>query len=413
MPFIPDAEQTGFRPDRKTADQLRAEVASAEKDAGRSVLSRFASALPGAAANQLLRQPARFVASAAIAPVDIARQTAGLAQGRSVEPFSGKIPFVGQTFQGQAAQEQKQIASGDRSLISGLKPFAEVPLAAAETVGLAKLAGAAGKGVTGVFEKRATERARKFALDLTAPKATPAVAEAALKEGRTTAPGIFKAAKIVPNSRDHLIAESVQDVVKPRAGIDANIDAINTKISQINNGVKNMILDRKVPFNTAQLRSQLNSGNEDLRLIFASDKTAERTYRAVVDEFMKHVGKKDTAGLFQARQEFDRIPAIKKLLQTEGMGENTRKEIVLAVRRAANEYIASLLPANNPYRRLLGTESRMLEAIGNIAEKGVKTIGKNKIQLLTDKYPLLKWVVSGLAGAGGIGVGNVIINSLD
>lgn len=42
----------------------------------------------------------------------------------------------------------------------------------------------------------------------------------------------------------------------------------------------------------------------------------------------------------------------------------------------------------------------MLEAIGNAAEKGAATIGKNNIQLLTEKYPILKWIAGGLVGAG-------------
>lgn len=154
-------------------------------------------------------------------------------------------------------------------------------------------------------------------------------------------------------------------------------------------------------------------GNEDLKLIFASDSNAEKTYDAVVEAFMKQVAKKDTLGLFKARQSFDQVPAIRKLLETEGLGENVRREIVLAVRRSANEYVSSLLPANNPYRPLLTQESYMLEALGNIAEKNAKVIGKNNLQLITDRYPVLKWVIGGLAGAAGVGVGGAIIGSTD
>ncbi len=155
------------------------------------------------------------------------------------------------------------------------------------------------------------------------------------------------------------------------------------------------------------------NAKEESKLIFASDATAEKTYDAVVDEFMKHVGKKDTAGLFAARQEFDKIPAIKKLLDSRALGENVKKSIVLDVRRAANEYIADLLPEGNMYKELLRQESSMIEALGNIADKGASTIGKNGIQMLTEKYPILKWVASGLAGGAGIGVGGTIIGSSD
>jgi len=120
-----------------------------------------------------------------------------------------------------------------------------------------------------------------------------------------------------------------------------------------------------------------------------------------------------TAGLFDARQSVDKIPAIKKLLDSQGLGENVKKEIVLTARLKANQYIASLLPKENKYRADLLKESHMLEVIFNMAMKNSKEIGLNKIQSLTLKYPVLKWAVGGLAGAGGVGVGASIIGSLD
>ena len=105
---------------------------------------------------------------------------------------------------------------------------------------------------------------------------------------------------------------------------------------------------------------------------------------------MREVAKKDTAGLLKARQSFDQLPAVKKLLQTEGLGENARREIVLAVRGSANKYIASLLPKGNAFRADLLQEHHMLEALGNMAEKGASIIGKNKLQILANEYQILK-----------------------
>ena len=151
-------------------------------------------------------------------------------------------------------------------------------------------------------------------------------------------------------------------------------------------------------------------------MIFASDTTAEKTYGAVVDEFMKHVGKMDTAGLLNARQALDKIPAIKKLLDSQGLGENVKKEVVLTVRRQANQYIASLLPKGNAFRETLLRESLMIEAIENLAEKSTGIIGVNKLQALTMKYPVLKGVVGtllGLAGLRAVGLGSAGISSTD
>lgn len=315
-----------------------------------------------------------------------------------------------------------------KGMIAGqlARPLTKAPtLVTAAKAGIdaigAGTAKAAEKNVANVAAKGA-QKASDFALDLTAPKLSVAEKGAAISGGRSTSPGILKAAKILPTAHDQLVADSVRDIVEPgnifnKNNVVKNVDAIRARIDDINSGVKALIADNKIPFNEAQLRSKLKEGADDLKLVFASDATAERTYKAVVDTFLDTIGKKDTAGLFQARQEFDKIPAIKKLLDSSAIGENARKQIVLEVRRAANDYVAEQLPKNNPYRAALQQESRMIEALGNIGDKESGTIGLNKIQELTKKYPVLNWLIggvaTGIAGGAGIGVGRAIVSSSD
>jgi len=270
--------------------------------------------------------------------------------------------------------------------------------------------GAVVGGVTGGVRGR-TLKKEQFAEQLVAPKETTKVKIEALKQGRLKDPTFFRQAEIRASEHTKKISEAVDDVVSPKATLGENIDAIRLKINTTDNGVRNYIENNRVPFNGNQLRSKLETGKDDLRLIFASDTNAEKTYNAVTDAFMDTVGKKDTAGLFAARQDFDQIPAIKKLLESEGLGENTRREIVRAVRRSANEYIAAQLPKGNPYKPLMLQQSYALEALENIAEKGATVIGKNGLQLLTNEYPLLKWIVGGAVGAAGVGVGGALIGS--
>jgi len=45
-------------------------------------------------------------------------------------------------------------------------------------------------------------------------------------------------------------------------------------------------------------------------------------------------------------------------------------------------------------------EHYMLEALSNIAEKSQNIVGKNKLQIITEKYPILKWLVVGGALIG-------------
>jgi len=273
-------------------------------------------------------------------------------------------------------------------------------------------------GVSGAIAGRAqkiSDKEKNFALDLVSPKATDKIKQEALRQGRVTEQTLLSGGKILPSKRDLQLEEAVRGVISSKNTPVQNLTALDKTVGEINTGVKAYVAANKVPFNGNQLRSQLNAGKDELRLIFASDATAERTYAAVVDEFMKHVAKKDTAGLLDARQALDSIPSIKKLLDSQGLGENVKKEVVLTVRRQANQYIASLLPKGNKFRATLLRESQMIEAIGNIAEKNTGLIGVNGLQTLAQKYPVLKWLFgwggTALAGGAGIGVGSAIIGS--
>lgn len=333
----------------------------------------------------------------------------GIKTGAKAGAIGGSI-FGGSQGVARSAQANK---SAGEIVGSGLRGGVEGGV-------LGGVIGGAIGGISGGIAGRAEKVAKSkegYVLDLVSPKTNKVVSEQAIREGRVTEPGLLGRSKIIPSTKDYRIADAVDNYVSPKKTTLQNVDAINQGVDEINTGVKRLITSKKVPFNTNQLQSRLNSVRDESKLVFASDATAERTYDAVVAEFMKHVKSKDTLGLFEARQIFDKVPAIKKLLQSEGLGENVKKQIVLDIRRAANEYIASQLPANNPYRALLRQESLMLEAVGNIAEKSASTIGKNKLQILTSKYPIMKWLIGGAAtgvvGGAGIGVGSSIIGSTD
>lgn len=308
---------------------------------------------------------------------------------------------------GLALQDQKDASGILSDTLKGAAIGGVVGGAFPLVPAVAKLPSKAKDSVSKNFTKKGDE----FVLDLISPKATESIKQEALQQGRVTEPGFFKAGKITASKRDEQVAEAVKDFVSKKATPVQNIDSISNGVKAINTGVKAYVKENKVPFNTTQLTSQLNKGKEELNLIFASDTNAKKTYDAVVKEFIKHVKSKDTSGLLDARQEFDKIPAIKKLLDSQGLGENTRKEIVLTTRSMANKYISDLLPKGNQYRETLLKEHKMIEALGNIADKNTSIIDANKLQLLTKEYPILKWVVSGLAGAAGIGVGGTIIGS--
>lgn len=402
--------------------QMQKEAAEANSPGG--IFKNTLKAIPGQLANALVKQPARFVTSAAAAPIDIARGV----QGK--QPLDTKLPFVGESFQSQAAREQGEIVEGQRPLYHALKPFAQVPLAGAEVLAAPAAARSLKSGVSAVgsfASRRADKKTLEFARELTSRPVTKKVAEDAVSRGSEgyKAPGLFRAGSIKPTAQDDRVADAVMPYVDKSKPVQENIDNLHRAVSEMDMGVQNMIADNKVPFNEAQLRTQLKAAKEESRLLFAGDNAAEKAYDAVTDEFVRFVnqGKKDTAGLFQARKAFDsymkgKLPnAFKKDATGQFLDprDAIRTNALLDVRRAANEYIASQLPANNPYRSTLKKESYILDAIGRIATKNAGVINKNKIQLYTQKHPILKWLVGAGAlatlGGGGIGVGGAIINS--
>jgi len=280
------------------------------------------------------------------------------------------------------------------------------------------LGGAVG-GVSGGIKGAEVKKAQElddFLDDLVSPKVTTKVKEQAFLEGRVTEQGLLQGSKITASARDKQLASAVKDVVSVKNSPAQNLNAIKSEVGNLDTGLKAYVKINKVPFNKAQLKSQLNAGKSDLKLIFASDATAEKTYNAIVKEFMRNVDAGDTAGLFKARQSFDKIPAIKKLLDSQGLGENAKREIALAVRGQANSYVASLLPKGNTFRATLLKEHHLLEAMTNLAGKGSQGLdksglGKSKLVELINEYPILKWVVG--SGIGGGFIGGAIIKSTD
>ena len=319
------------------------------------------------------------------------------------------------------------IAGGVEGAIQGTGIAAEADLPTSElissgalgAVGGALTGGAIGGAIGGIQGGLAARKIRieNFSKQLAQEPMTKKAKIEALTQGRLKDPSLFKKAEIALSNRDLELADAIDDVVSPKATIGENIDAIRLKVNRTNAGVEDYITQNKTPFNMKQLKSKLIDGKSDLEFIFTSDSNAEKTYNAVSNALMKEVKSGDTLGLFKARQSFDKLPAVQKELQRNTLGENTRKEIILQVRKMANEYIASTLPKDNPYRANMLQEHYMLEALSNIAEKSQNIVGKNKLQIITEKYPILKWLVGGTAtaaaGGAGIGVGGALIGSSD
>lgn len=385
---------------------LSVNLADAQKDFAESLVST--KEVIGSAIRLGTTFAAGTIAGAAGKVTKVAKATTlagGAVRGAAAGAISGGV-IGGAAGAGIGLEQEKDIGGVAKTAAGGAVGGALVGGAIGAVVG----------GVSGSLRGR-KQAAESFAKELATEKGTPKVRAKAIFEGRLKDPGAFKKAELDFSRRDIQLGDSIDDVVSKKASVGQNVDAIRKKISDTNSGVKDFITKNKTIFNQNQLKSKLNQGRNELDLVFASDATAERTYDKLVDIFTKDLGKKDTLGLFLRRQEFDKLPAVKKLLDSQALGENAKKEIVLTLRKAVNEFTASQLPTGNTFRADLLQEHYMLEALTNLSKKSQGIVGKNKLQLIVNEYPVLKWVIggfaTGIAGAAGIGVGGAIVGSTD
>lgn len=267
-------------------------------------------------------------------------------------------------------------------------------------------------GVSGALKGRAISKSRQIE-DIVSPKVTSKIGSEAIAKGELQDPTILGAGRLTPSKRTNQLADSVRGVFDPKAPTSQKVDSIRFAVKNTNDGVAKYVKDNNVIFNRGELKNALNRGKDDLDLLFTSDTLAEKTYNKVVEKAMAQVDVNDIDSLLSGRKSFDQLPAVQKLLNNDRLGENSKREIVLAVRKAANQYIASRLPVGNTFRADLLKQHNMLEALGNIADKAFDELGKNKIQLLNEQYPLLKWIIGAGILGGGVGAGGAFIGSTD
>ncbi len=416
---IGQAQQEGNEVEMERLATVREQHVEQMKESG-AVREEFINSLP---TNKQVIGSAVRLAGTLAAPTIAGKATAGFQAAQPVGVLASaaqgaKVGAVGGAIEG-AVQGGGLAAEQDKSTAEIL--YGTVGGAATGGVLGGALGGMIG-GVSGLVKgrKAAEEAARLrdmqrvlpegktpsgFAEDLASPVLSKKERIAAISQGRLNEPGVLEKANIQVDKRTRDLGEAIKDAVDPRATVNDNLLAVRDDIGRIANGVDDYVTTNKVPFNEAQLRAKLDAGKDDLSLVFASDTSAEKAYDQVVDELVSLVEKKDTAGLLQARQDLDKVPAIKRYLETTPMGENTRKEVVLQVRRQANEYIADQLPKGNTFKADLLKEHLMYEAVGNMAEKLQNQIGKNQIQLLLNQYPALRYVAGTIFGGTVAGAG--------
>jgi len=258
-----------------------------------------------------------------------------------------------------------------------------------------------------VVEKRLAQQITSDALIITSPTLSIKGKTAALEAGKGKV-SILREATIQPSDIDIKVAKSVEDVVKPSNNFVENIDAIREKIRVSSEGVGTKLRGNNTIFNKSQVRSALDETKEESRVIFGTDKTLEKNYDAVIDEFIRVLDKhpKNLEGLWAARIEFDKI--IKKkfpnVFEKFG-GDTVRSNAIQDVREAANNFIAQKLPEGSAFREELFTISDMYKARKNVARSAAELIDVrlvDKVMTIIRANPITSFATGGIVTIGAL-----------
>ncbi len=224
---------------------------------------------------------------------------------------------------------------------------------------------------------------------------------------------------VSPSPRDLQVAQSVQDVVNPRANPIDNIVNVNQKIEDVaQNQVRPLLQQNPAAFNLKTLNSYIENNTQVPNYIKA-DPVLQRTYdltrQSMIEEASK--GSKNLEGLWDSRISFDHVAEnqVGNLNPTD-VKVSVIKQAVLDTRRAVNDYITEnlqevldskiaegSLPAGTreTFTSNMKLLNHMYEARSNIATNSYKQLGSNAITRWIKANPTkAKWVGYTLGAVG-------------
>lgn len=268
----------------------------------------------------------------------------------------------------------------------------------------------AGKGIKAAGQS-IPSIADNLVYEAATPKITQKIATQAAKSGKVSSNSALKAGELILSPRQTEVSNAVKPILTGTKDPIEAISKLSQKISELDARATQLATDVNPIFNMNQLKAFVSKVKDENSLVFASDPQAEKVYDAVIDALITEVKQGNTKALFEARKSFDKLPAVQKLLSSSPLGENLRRQAVLDVRRAANDYLQELLPEGDEFRAILKEESLLFDAINNLATKyGKDALTKSKLRQFIEKVPLVRDTLQGVLPAGAISAG---MNAID
>lgn len=248
-----------------------------------------------------------------------------------------------------------------------------------------------------------------------APKLTPKTATEVLATGGATKSPILGTIKPTISSDVKNIADTVKQYVpnfSAKNTLVDNINATRTTTDQLAADLKSKVIesgkDRIYPIK--ELAATLRGIERPLTLVGDN----ERIYNNVVNkalEIVRAEGGK-VSDLFQARKVFDGYirKAIPNLYDS---AMTPMRQAISGIRNGMTDFTIKSLPKSVPIEKSMTAQTRLLNAIENMAEKAAsgseKEIGTTRYQRFARKHPLLTKIggAAGIGAAGAIGAGGI------
>jgi len=256
--------------------------------------------------------------------------------------------------------------------------------------------------LTGAGAAKAAKNALTYSTDLIAavsPKLTKKTAESALARGKGTVSKVLGKVDVDFAKDPHVkrLADTVAKYVPdfdPAKPLVENINKTREVVYGLADELKQAIAatGKDVIYPHKQLASHLKAIPKPTLLTRDLEPVYERVQQKMMEIARSNGGK--LSDLFQARKEFDEFvdQSFPNLYSSDQL--TPMRVAIKDIRRAVNEFIEDNLPKEIGMHDSLTTQSRLFEAIENMAEKAAsgaqKEIGTGRVGRFLNKHPKLK-----------------------
>lgn len=292
----------------------------------------------------------------------------GIKQGAKFGMVSGLTSSAGQELQKKDSTVGSTILEGAKGAFTG-------GLVGGTIGGLTSGAG-------GIVKKVANSNKEKVSRDaykVIAPELSKSEKIAAIEAGRGVQGPLGKTV-IAPSKRDLQVAKAAEGIVSTKNSFVKNVVALKSAIkTEAQSTIKHLEQNDSI-FNTAQFRKHISSIERPPLVV--TDARLNSAYDLAQKKLLEFIAKqpKKLSGILKARKEFD-IWIEKSFPKIFDNPNNAPLQTALRdMRIAANDFVAKKLPVGSVFKNSLKKQNLLYEAIGNIADKNYKIVGKSFLQ---------------------------------